>query len=272
MKALVIAGSTYREVARQPAYYVVLGVALALIWLSYSISFFHLSGDISNEVRQMGVASMSVSSLLLAVLGASRTIHEEVENRTALTVLSKPVSRASYVLGKFLGVYRAVLLAVVLLALSLLTRVWLEMDVGSRLAETGESYRSVVAIFCETSELAVKGALLALGEAAILTAMAVLLSTWLPFEGTAILLLGFFLAGHFSGAIRALCEERGWTWIGRGLYYLIPNLEDFSIDRAIATGNPVSNGYIGWTWAYGLTVTAGILFLALVLFRERELA
>ncbi|MBI4618024.1 MAG: hypothetical protein HY720_30755 [Planctomycetes bacterium] len=272
MKAFVIAGSTYREVVRHPAYYIVLGVALVLIWLSYSISFFQLSGEITSEVLQMGVASMSVCSLFLAVLGASRTIYEEVENRAALTVLSKPVSRASYVLGKFLGVYRAVLFAVVLLTLSLLTRVWLEMDVGARLAEEGESHWSVLAVFYEASELPVKGALLALGEAAILTAMAVLLSTWLPFEGSAIVLLGFFLAGHFSGAIRALCEERGWTWIARILYYLIPTLEDFSIDRAIATGSPVSHGYIVWTWAYGLTVTAGILFLALVLFRERELA
>ena len=110
MKVLVIAQNTYREASRQPIYYLLLLVFGALIVLSPSLTLFTLR-DASGVIREMGVASVTICCLLIALFSASNCVWQEIERRTALTVLSKPVRREEFLLGKFLGIYWAVLLS-----------------------------------------------------------------------------------------------------------------------------------------------------------------
>ncbi|MFC1805714.1 hypothetical protein ACFL09_01880 [Planctomycetota bacterium] len=118
LNVLTIAGNAFRETVRQPVFCVVLGVAIAGIALSPSFSMFTLMEG-EKLVQDMGLSTILLAGLLLAVLSASHVVTEEIRGRTALMVITRPVSRASFVLGKFLGIALAQLAAAYLLTLVL---------------------------------------------------------------------------------------------------------------------------------------------------------
>ena len=118
LKVLTIAGNAFRETVRQPVYCIVLGVAIAAIALSPSFSMFTLMEG-EKLVQDMGLSTILLAGLLLAVLSASHVVSEEIRGRTALMVVARPVSRASFVLGKFVGVALAQVAAAYLLTLVL---------------------------------------------------------------------------------------------------------------------------------------------------------
>ena len=260
-----IAWNTFREVARHPAYLLVVAGFALFISSSYWLSDFHFRRDVTAEVLQMGVASMLDCALFVAILGSSRVIYDEIEKKTVLTILAKPVGRGTFLLGKYMGLLLSVTAAILFLwgILIVTVQVHLASVDSTKVADLGMG---------EATDLASRGAALALLEAAILTAVAVAASIWFAFEVTAVSLLAFFFLGLMSERIGSYFAEQGWTWIGKGIYYLVPNLEDFSIDRAIATEKAVSNAYLGWATGYAVAVTVAILSVALALFRERELA
>ena len=261
---LTIGWNTLREVVRHPVYYVVVGLFVLLCSLSYVLNVFQLHEDVTGDVLQMGVASMSLCALCLAAIGSSRVIYEEIEKRTVLTVLSKPIDRERFLLGKFVGIIGSVMLALIVLFGVILA---VALHAGHQ-AEGELGLEEIATVI----QLVASGALLALIQASILTALTVVISVWFPFEVNAVLLVLFFFSGHMVGRVKSYFVERGWTWVGNGIYYLIPNLEGFSIDRAIAVETTVSTVYLGWAAAYGMAITSSILFVGLLLFRERELA
>ena len=121
-KVWTIGWNAFRETVRQPVFCVVLGIAGGLIALSPTFSMFTLL-ESERLVKDMGLSTMLVAGLLLAVLSASNVVSEEVRGRTALMVVSRPVGRWAFVGGKFLGLALAQLLALYLLGLVLVMTV-----------------------------------------------------------------------------------------------------------------------------------------------------
>ena len=98
--------NTFFESIRQPIMLVVLFVATLLIILSYPLSAFTMADD-QRMLIDIGLATVFLCGALLAAFIATNVLGREIENRTALTVISKPVSRPVFVLGKYLGVAAA---------------------------------------------------------------------------------------------------------------------------------------------------------------------
>jgi ABC-type transport system involved in multi-copper enzyme maturation permease subunit len=118
-KLLVIAGTTSRELVRSPAFALLVGSAAALAALSPMFAFFHL-GEEAKMVVDLGLGTSLIVGLLVGVLGASWAVNEELESLSALAVLAKPVSRTSFLVGKYLGVLAASSIAVAVTGFSLL--------------------------------------------------------------------------------------------------------------------------------------------------------
>jgi ABC-type transport system involved in multi-copper enzyme maturation permease subunit len=76
--------------------------------------------DSTKLVQDMGMATIMLAGLLLAVFSSANVINKEIEGRTALTVLSKPVSREAFVIGKYLGISAAITIAAYILSIILL--------------------------------------------------------------------------------------------------------------------------------------------------------
>lgn len=94
---------TATEGLRQPSFFLILAVSAGLTALSPSFAFFHL-GEEAKMVTDLGLSTILTFTTLLAVLTASATVTDEIEGRTALTMLSKPLRREEFLIGKYVGV------------------------------------------------------------------------------------------------------------------------------------------------------------------------
>jgi ABC-2 type transport system permease protein len=106
-KLLAIAKNTFTETIRQPVYAIIITAALFLFFISPSISMYTMSDD-NKLLRELGLSTLFIASLFIAIFSASGAVAEEIENKTIMTVLSKPVQRPIFILAKFLGVTGAV--------------------------------------------------------------------------------------------------------------------------------------------------------------------
>ena len=109
-KLLTLTKNKFIETLRQPVYAVILITSLFSLLLSPSIAMYTMSDD-NKLLREIGLSTLFLTSLFIAIFSASGAISEEIENKTILTVLSKPVQRPIFVIAKFLGIAAAVGLA-----------------------------------------------------------------------------------------------------------------------------------------------------------------
>ena len=118
-KLFTIAKNTFIETLRQPVYAVIIVAALLMFFLSPSLTMFTMSDD-NKLLRELGLSTLFLTSLFIAIFSASGAVAEEIENKTITTVLSKPVQRPIFIAAKFLGVAAAVVLAHYICTIALL--------------------------------------------------------------------------------------------------------------------------------------------------------
>jgi len=118
-RVLTIATNTFVETLRQPVYAVVVTAALLLFFISPSLTMYTMEDD-NKLLRELGLSTLFLASLFIAIFAASGAVGQEIENKTIMTVLSKPVQRPVFILGKFLGVAAAVVLAHYICTIALL--------------------------------------------------------------------------------------------------------------------------------------------------------
>ncbi|MGE5297266.1 MAG: ABC transporter permease subunit [Solirubrobacterales bacterium] len=109
-KLIAIAKNTFVETLRQPVYAVIIAAALLLFLISPALSMYTMDDD-NKLLREIGLSTLFLTSLFVAIFSASGAVSIEMENKTILTVLTKPVQRPIFILAKFLGVVAAVALA-----------------------------------------------------------------------------------------------------------------------------------------------------------------
>ena len=117
-QTLAIARNTFVESARQPIYFVVIAISALLQVFNNLLSTYSMGYTDTSEVSgddklllDIGLATVLVCATLLAALVATAVISREIEQKTALTVISKPIGRPLFIVGKFLGASGAVLAA-----------------------------------------------------------------------------------------------------------------------------------------------------------------
>jgi ABC-2 type transport system permease protein len=109
-KLLTIARNTFTETLRQPVYALIIICALLMFLLSPSLTMYTMSDD-NKLLRELSLSTLFLSGLFIAIFSASGAVAEEIERKTITTVLSKPVPRPIFIVGKFMGVTAAVALA-----------------------------------------------------------------------------------------------------------------------------------------------------------------
>ena len=109
-KLFSIAKNTFIETIRQPVYAVIVAAAVFLFFISPSLTMYTMEDD-NKLLRELGLSTLFIAGLFIATFSASAAITEEIETKTILTTLSKPVPRYIFILGKFIGTVAAVILA-----------------------------------------------------------------------------------------------------------------------------------------------------------------
>lgn len=109
-KLYTISKNTLIETLRQPVYSIIIFASLLLFILSPSIAMYTMDDD-NKLLREIGLSTLFLASLFIAIFSASGAVAEEIETKTISTVLSKPIQRPVFIIAKFFGVAAAVALA-----------------------------------------------------------------------------------------------------------------------------------------------------------------
>ncbi len=118
-----IASTTYADLTRRPIYYITLGAFALLVYCSSFLTQFTFFQEI-NMVREMGLASITLWGFIIIVSLTGVIVTQELEDRTAVTLLSKPLRRSAFLLGKYFGLMMALFMGMTVLAGVLFYTLW----------------------------------------------------------------------------------------------------------------------------------------------------
>jgi len=212
-----------------------------------------------------------VMGILLALWTASISIADEIEGRTALTLLSKPVGRRQFIIGKFVGVLGPVAFLFIILGSLFLATISYKVVYDAK--ETASPDPTVAE--CQAEMLHVLSPLvLAFLETVVLASISVAISTRLPMLANLIICSSIYALGHLIPTLVNSATGRFeiLLFVSQLIATIVPVLENFDVETAIATGQPVSLSYLGLAFVYCLLLSSVSLLLALLLFEDRDLA
>lgn len=278
-KVRVIASTTYREAARQPIYYILLLSFAALILLSNMTTLFAFEQE-GRMIREMAVSSVILCGALLSIVMAGTVVTAEMERRTALTILSKPVTREQLLLGKYFGLLRAHVVAFLFLLCVLILTIWwydgfegLKEAVHESPADPDVVWR-YMADYLSSQVLPAAGCvLLGLLEVAILCAACVVVAFHFPMVVTGSVCLGLYLLGHISRYLHDSIASIGplARWAARVLYLFLPTLDAYNLSDFVAGGGSLSPRYLGLSSLYAAAYVSLVLFVGARLLARKEI-
>ena len=269
-KVAAIAWTTAKESMSQPLFYVLLTIGCCGLVLFPFVPYNTLGEDIK-MVEDEGLTLIMVLAVIMALWTASMSIAEELEGRTALTLLSKPVSRRQFILGKFFGILMPVVMMFLVLGALFLSSVSYKVVYDAR--ETASTEPTVEDCRNEIIQIA-PGLALSLMETVVLAAISVAISTRLPMMANLIICASIYVLGHLVPILAdsAVGKIEFVRFVANLSAAALPVLDHFNISAAISGGQKVPLEYLGWAALYCLIYSTVALLLALLLFEDRDLA
>ena len=271
-RMFAVALSTFKSEVAQPLFVLILtgGVCalIAFVWIPYNTF-----GEDIKMLKDTGLTLILVLSIVLALWSASTSVAEEIDGRTALTVLSKPLNRRSFVIGKYVGIVWTLLLVYLVFSVVFMAAVAYKPIYDAKESSLASPEWQIC--YLEMIRLA-PGLVLAFMEALIFTALSVAISTRVPLLGNMTICLVIYALGHLTPLVVESSMEGAGFGIIRFFAQLIatifPNLELFNIQAAISAGVDVPFVYLGWAFSYCAVYSIIAMLLALIMFEDRDLA
>lgn len=269
-KIAAIAWVTGREALWQPVFWVVLSLA-SLLLILFTFLPYNTFGEDIKMVKDTGLTLIVVWTIVVALWSAGVSIADEIEGRTALTLLSKPIGRRSFILGKFLGIVGTVAIMFVLLGGLFLATVSYKVVYDAR--ETNMPAPTTPQCAAEMEQI-LPGLALAFLETIVLTSIGVAISTRLPILPNLVICVSIYILGHLVPLLAdpAVGQHPIVSFVGTFLAVILPVLDHFNIYGAIAAGNVVPWSYVGMAALYCLLYSSVAMLLALLMFEDRDLA
>jgi ABC-type transport system involved in multi-copper enzyme maturation permease subunit len=250
-----IARNAFREAVRDRVLYNL--VLFVLLLTAASIFIGELSGGQERKVIvDLGLSAMLLFGVFIAIFVGVGLVYKEIERRTIYAVFSKPVGRGEFLVGKYLGLCFTLLVNVVVmgagvsLALMYVSRGWDPLIPAI--------WPAVLLIYIELM---------------LLTAVALLFSSFSSPALSALLTFMIFIAGHFSADLKVLAVSLGSSgarWFFTALYYLLPNLANYSFITPVAHGRTPAAGFVFASALYALVYITVILAAATLIFSRRN--
>jgi ABC-type transport system involved in multi-copper enzyme maturation permease subunit len=254
-----IALNTFREAVRDKILYVLAGFGLALILAARAVGWVSYGGE-SKITTDLGLASIWLFSSLISIFIGTGMIYKEIDKRTLYTILSKPINRWEFVVGKYAGLLLTSTVSLVLLSVVFL----------GYLKITGAPVTWALP----------HALLMTLFELALLNALAIFFSAASTPVLSAIFTFALFALGQLTKWVVEMgILGRGNPVIGKlmmGLYLFMPNLHNFNVRReAVEAAENGLNLAIpldqSWSTAvYGISYTSVVLLAAIFMFRRRN--
>lgn len=290
-RTYVIARHTFFETIVQPIFSLLLLIGGGILAV-YGLLPFFTFGEDTVMYMAVGLDVILLLALIISLFAASKSVFEEIEDRTMLTLMSKPVQRWEVLLGKYLGIAGSGLLAIVLLGVVFAVATWARIPTDYQIRASKLDDASLSRLF-DTRMMHLMGLLPSLTavwlQVSVLTAIGVALSTRFPLVVNLPVVILLYIAGNLTQFVFPLQEG---STIASALVYVLatvlPYLSSFDLKsiavhssiavpgtRFVDVQGAVSLAGIWWVLAlsamYAAAYSTFVLAAGLWLFRYREL-
>lgn len=250
----VIAINTYRESVRSQVIYTVLFFAAAIV-LASSIFASVSVGDKIKVIKDFGLASISIFSVAFTIISGSSLLYKELNKKTIYNILSKPINRWQFILGKHLGLVLTTTMLSTIMGLALMVYLY---PFESRL-----DLRLLMAIVFSVFELTIVSAITILFSSIVVTISLAGLFTFV-----------IFLAGRSAEYILMFAQDPEITpnlsVLLKILYCIIPQLQIVTVQDEIVYGSAIVTTHIIWSLLYTLSYSSLMLVIASWCFAKKE--
>jgi ABC-type transport system involved in multi-copper enzyme maturation permease subunit len=251
-----ITRNAFREAIRDRVLYNLVIFVLLLIFSAIFLG--ELSAGAEAKITiDLGLSAMLLFGVFIAIFVGVGLVYKEIERRTLYAILSKPVSRAEFLIGKYLGLCLTSLVNILImgaglsLALLYLRRGWDPL--------IPQIWPAILLIYVELM---------------IMTGVAMLFSSFSSPALSALLTFFVFIIGHFSGDLRMLSQSMSKAptrWLFAVLYYLLPNLANYNLITVASHGLSPAPRSVLLDIAYGLFYVIVLLAATNLIFSRRNL-
>jgi ABC-type transport system involved in multi-copper enzyme maturation permease subunit len=256
-KILTIALNTYRESIRNKVFYIIVVFAMFLLSCSLILATLALGED-DRIIKHVGLSAINIFGLLMAIFVGVNLVYDELEKRTVYTIIASGVKRYEFLFGKFLGLFFTVGVNILIMGfmLCLLVVAWPE---------------------CTLSATLVLAILLFLMEMLVISAIAILFSSFSTPILSAVLTVMCCVIGHMSEDLLEWSQrlgEQGSALFSKFLmvmYYILPNLELFNLKNQVIYSEDIGSiGHHFITYPVYAVVYSGILMIIAILSFSRR--
>lgn len=251
IKTMTITLNVFREAVRDKVLYNLLFFSLIMILCAGLLSALTV-GERTKIIIDVGLASINLFGVFIAIFLGVSLVSKEIERKTIYTILSKPIQRYQFLIGKYLGLALTLAVNTIVMALIFVFTLWY----------LGERFNS--GVFMPIGMIYL--------ELMLLTAVGLFFSTFTTTTLSAIFTIAVYVIGHLSGNLLALAEKGSVSgkYILQVVYYTFPNLENFNFKGYASHLLPIPSGLIGYGIAYGLFYIVFLLMISIVIFEYRE--
>ncbi len=252
LRIQTLAANTFREAIRNKLLYTLLGFGILMIGSGVLLATLSYV-EVDEILQDMGMSAIRFFSAGIAIFVGIGLIHTEVERRTIFTILSKPVSRSEFLIGKWAGLTFTVWLQLLLMALAFAAVSWMAG------APLGSAHGIAIALIGL--------------ELMVLVALATLFSAFTTPMLAALFTIGLWLIGHLSRDLRALGEQSDLDSVSKMtdfVFRVMPDFEVFNKTLEAVHGLPILAADVQMAIVYALAYTVATLVLASMIFSRRD--
>lgn len=251
-KISCIAVNTFRESIRERLLYI--GLLFGGVLIAGSIVLSPLAvGAKQKIVMDVGLAAISIFGVLTAILMGGNLVHKEIDRKAVYMILTRPVSRAQYLVGKFAGIVMAISAVFAIMAALMIAALVLE-----RAAIRPSVFAAVY---------------MSLLEMTVMCAVVIFFSTFTTPLLTSFFSLCFFVAGSLSGDLRVFASKFGGEFMRYAvetLYYLLPNFKVFNLRHEAVHDLHFRGMDLVFSTLYAAAYCLVAIYFAYLVFRRRE--
>ncbi len=250
-----IAANTFREAVRDRVLYNL--IAFALLLVAAALLFGQISIGIERIVLiNLGLTAVSLFGIVIAIFIGIGLVSKEIDKRTLYTLLSRPVRRWEFILGKFSGLVATLVVNTFFMAVGVFAAL---LYLAHRL-QSGDAYVLVALYFIVL-------------QFVIITALALLFSSFSSPLLAAVFAFALFVIGTFAEDLRGFAAMmEGFTrWIATAAAYLVPNFAALNVISSVAHDQPVAGTLVFYNTVYALLYAGAALAGAMLIFEHRNL-
>ena len=249
----VIAKNAFREAVRDRILYNLI-VFVLLITAAAVLLGDLTAGQESHVIINLGLSAILIFGVFIAIFVGVSLVWKEIEKKTVYSIFSKPIGRGEFIVGKYLGLCVTLFVNVLVMGTGL-TLALLYVGGGKFV---GGVWAAVLLIFFELT---------------IMTAVAIMFSSFSTPALSALLTFLIFVIGHFSYSMLELATALGSrtaTFVFTAVYYLLPNLSNFSFISNTANGQIAPLAMLVVALVYAVAFNLILITITIMVFSRRN--